>query len=213
MLKELTLILMAGVLVNNYVLQQFLGICPFLGVSKKLDQAVGMGVAVTFVMLFATAATWPIYNYALVILIEVAHFIEVIEATVKGEEGEIILEILEAYILGDLKHYLIIGTVLVGVRHLQMAVIRLDLAVVRKIIHIDIAVGRAVGVDLIIDALGGVRRALSGGIFKEIESTNAGMLRLISPQGGRHCAEIGQSPMILSVNEIGGDTVGLGSTY
>ena len=66
MYKELILILMGGVLVNNYVLQQFLGICPFLGVSKKFDQASGMGVAVTFVMLFATAATWPIYTYVLV---------------------------------------------------------------------------------------------------------------------------------------------------
>ena len=66
MYKELILILMGGVLVNNYVLQQFLGICPFLGVSKKFDQASGMGIAVTFVMLFATAATWPIYTYLLV---------------------------------------------------------------------------------------------------------------------------------------------------
>ena len=66
MVKELILILMGGVLINNYVLQQFLGICPFLGVSKKYDQASGMGLAVTFVMLFATAATWPIYTYVLV---------------------------------------------------------------------------------------------------------------------------------------------------
>ena len=53
-------ILIGMILVNNYVLAQFLGICPFLGVSKKLDSAVGMGVAVTFVMVLATAATWPI---------------------------------------------------------------------------------------------------------------------------------------------------------
>lgn len=65
MFKPLILILMGGVLINNYVLQQFLGICPFLGVSKKVNQAVGMGVAVTFVMLVATAATWPIYTYIL----------------------------------------------------------------------------------------------------------------------------------------------------
>ena len=65
MLKQLILILMGGVLINNYVLQQFLGICPFLGVSKKTDQAAGMGIAVTFVMLVATAATWPIYHYIL----------------------------------------------------------------------------------------------------------------------------------------------------
>ncbi len=66
MLKSLILILMGGVLINNYVLNQFLGICPFLGVSKKVNQASGMGMAVIFVMLFATAATWPIHNYILV---------------------------------------------------------------------------------------------------------------------------------------------------
>ena len=66
MLKPLILILMGGVLINNYVLNQFLGICPFLGVSKKVNQASGMGMAVIFVMLFATAATWPIHNLVLV---------------------------------------------------------------------------------------------------------------------------------------------------
>ena len=64
-IKALILILMGGVLINNYVLQKFLGICPFLGVSKKANQAVGMGVAVTFVMLCATAVTWPIHTYLL----------------------------------------------------------------------------------------------------------------------------------------------------
>ena len=90
MLKELVLILMAGVLINNYVLQQFLGICPFLGVSKKFDQASGMGIAVTFVMLCATAATWPIYTYALVPLkleyLQIIVFILVIAALVQFVE-------------------------------------------------------------------------------------------------------------------------------
>ncbi len=58
-------ILVGGLLVNNFVLSQFLGICPFLGVSKKLSSATGMSVAVIFVMLLATAATWPIYHYLL----------------------------------------------------------------------------------------------------------------------------------------------------
>lgn len=90
MAKELILILMGGVLVNNYVLQQFLGICPFLGVSKKVNQASGMGVAVTFVMLFATAATWPIYNYILVPLgleyLQIIVFILVIATLVQFVE-------------------------------------------------------------------------------------------------------------------------------
>ena len=63
--KILIIILLSSVLVDNYVLSRFLGICPFLGVSKKFDQAVGMGVAVTFVMLLATAATWPIQRFVL----------------------------------------------------------------------------------------------------------------------------------------------------
>jgi electron transport complex protein RnfA len=65
MLKSLLVILMSSVLVNNYVLSKFLGICPFLGVSKKTDQAVGMGLSVIFVMLLATLATWPIQTFLL----------------------------------------------------------------------------------------------------------------------------------------------------
>ena len=63
--KLLISILLGSVLVNNYVLSQFLGICPFLGVSKKLNQATGMGIAVIFVMLVATAVTWPIQRFIL----------------------------------------------------------------------------------------------------------------------------------------------------
>ena len=63
--KGLVIIIMSSILVNNYVLRQFLGICPFLGVSKKLNQAVGMGISVIFVMLMATAVTWPIQIYIL----------------------------------------------------------------------------------------------------------------------------------------------------
>ncbi len=63
--KILIVILLSAVFVDNYVLCRFLGICPFLGVSKKLDQASGMGVAVTLVMLLASAVTWPIQHFVL----------------------------------------------------------------------------------------------------------------------------------------------------
>ncbi len=63
--KSLVVILLSSVLVNNYVLSRFLGICPFLGVSKKLNSASGMGLAVIFVMVMATAVTWPIQHYLL----------------------------------------------------------------------------------------------------------------------------------------------------
>ena len=64
-MTDMLIILFTGILVNNYPLVQFLGICPFLGVSKKLDSAVGMSIAVTFVMMMATAVTWPIYSFLL----------------------------------------------------------------------------------------------------------------------------------------------------
>lgn len=59
------LIFIGAVLVNNFVLSRFLGICPFLGVSKKVETALGMGIAVTFVMALASAATYMVYNYVL----------------------------------------------------------------------------------------------------------------------------------------------------
>ena len=65
-MKEMMIILFSAILTENFILAKFMGICPFLGVSKKLDSAVGMSVAVTFVMAMATAVTWPIYTYLLV---------------------------------------------------------------------------------------------------------------------------------------------------
>lgn len=65
-MQVIVTILVAGILTDNFVLSQFLGICPFLGVSKKLDTAVGMSLAVTFVMVIATLVTYPLYAYLLV---------------------------------------------------------------------------------------------------------------------------------------------------
>ena len=64
-MPEIITILLAGILTDNYVLSRTTGICPFLGVSKKFQQALGMGLAVIFVILCASAATWPIYTYLL----------------------------------------------------------------------------------------------------------------------------------------------------
>ncbi|MBQ1712493.1 MAG: RnfABCDGE type electron transport complex subunit A [Firmicutes bacterium] len=58
-------IVLSAIITNNYVLSKFLGICPFLGVSKKLNSAMGMSIAVIFVMVIATAVTWPIQTYLL----------------------------------------------------------------------------------------------------------------------------------------------------
>ena len=65
-MREYLMILFSAVLVDNFVLSKFMGICPFIGVSKKTSSAFGMSVAVTFVMVMSTALTWPIYRYILV---------------------------------------------------------------------------------------------------------------------------------------------------
>ncbi len=89
-MKELLAIVMAAILVNNYVLSQFLGICPFLGVSKKLDQAAGMSVAVIFVMGLASMVTWLVNTYLLIPLglayMQTVAFILVIAALVQFVE-------------------------------------------------------------------------------------------------------------------------------
>ena len=93
-MKELLMIMMSVILVDNFVLSKFLGICPFLGVSKKTDSAVGMGVAVTFVMVLATAVTWPIqilvldpngigYLQTIVFILVIAALVQFVEMFLK----------------------------------------------------------------------------------------------------------------------------------
>ena len=92
--RALIIILMSAVLVNNYVLRQILGVCPFLGVSKDLRNATGMSVAVIFVMLLATAVTWPIqafllnpnglgYLQTIVFILVIAALVQLVEIALK----------------------------------------------------------------------------------------------------------------------------------
>lgn len=86
-------ILFSMILVNNFVLVKFLGICPFLGVSKKLDSAVGMGGAVTLVMVLAIAVTWPLqrlldawglgYLQTIVFILVIATLVQLLEMGMK----------------------------------------------------------------------------------------------------------------------------------
>lgn len=92
-MKGFLMILVGAVLVNNFVLSKFMGICPFLGVSKKLDSATGMSVAVIFVMTMATAVTYPIYTYilfphftylrTLVFILVIAALVQLVEIILK----------------------------------------------------------------------------------------------------------------------------------
>lgn len=94
MIKELIVIMLSAIFVDNIVLSQFKGICPFLGVSKKLKSAVGMGAAVTFVLVCASAVTYPVYHALLVkmkveylktivFILIIALFVQLVEIVMK----------------------------------------------------------------------------------------------------------------------------------
>lgn len=92
-MKYLIALLVMGLLTNNFVLSKFYGICPFLGVSKKLNTAVGMSAAVIFVMLMATAATYPInqllikndleYLQTVIFILVIAALVQMVEIVLK----------------------------------------------------------------------------------------------------------------------------------
>ena len=65
-MPKLILIIISAVLVNNFILQRFLGTCPFLGVSRRVQTALGMSGAVVFVMTMTSVVTWPVYHFVLV---------------------------------------------------------------------------------------------------------------------------------------------------
>ncbi|MDA3939853.1 MAG: electron transport complex subunit RsxA [Spirochaetia bacterium] len=83
-------IIITFVFINNFILTQFLGLCPFIGVSKNVESAVGMGFAVTFVMALASIASWVIYHYVLIpldiVFLQTISFILVIAALVQFVE-------------------------------------------------------------------------------------------------------------------------------
>ena len=93
-MSEIITVLVGSIFVNNFAMSRFLGICPFLGVSKKIDQAVGMGISVTFVMLLATLVTWPIqyllleplglgYLQTIVFILVIASLVQILEIFLK----------------------------------------------------------------------------------------------------------------------------------
>ncbi|MEA3488899.1 MAG: electron transport complex subunit RsxA [Candidatus Omnitrophota bacterium] len=93
-IKELILILIAASVTHNFVLTYFLGICPFIGVSNKVESAIGLGMATTFVMTLAAAVTWLIYHYVLVpfnlgvlqyvaFIIVIASFVQFVEMFIR----------------------------------------------------------------------------------------------------------------------------------
>jgi len=152
-------IIVTAIFVNNIVFAQFLGICPFLGVSKKLTSAVGMGAAVTFVMALATSVTWLLQHYILTPcglgFMQTIVFILVIAALV--QMLEIVMKKTTPALYQSLGVYLPLITTNCAVLGVAILVVRGGLGLAESVVY---AVSTAVGFTLALVLFAGIREQL-----------------------------------------------------
>src|SRR6056297_2494887 len=152
-------ILVSSILVNNFVMSKFLGICPFLGVSKQVETATGMGMAVTFVITLAGMITYLVQKYILVFFhieyLQTVAFILVIAALVQFVE--IVLQKISPTLYQALGVYLPLITTNCAVLGLALLNIQYEFNMIQTIFH---SVGAAVGFSLAIVLFAGIREKL-----------------------------------------------------
>lgn len=157
---EYLLIFISAIFVNNIILSQFLGICPFLGVSQRIDTSLGMGAAVAFVLTLSTAVTWLVQIYALNPLglqyLQTLAFILIIAALV--QMVEIILKKSSPALYQALGIYLPLITTNCAVLGVAILVIQKDFDLIQSIVY---AFSTAVGFALALTVFAGIREQLS----------------------------------------------------
>ncbi|MBR6749955.1 MAG: electron transport complex subunit RsxA [Bacteroidaceae bacterium] len=153
-------IFITAIFVNNIILSQFLGICPFLGVSKKIDSALGMGAAVTFVMLLSTIVTYLIQAYLLdpfqLGYMQTIVFILVIAALV--QMLEIVLKKVSPALYQALGVFLPLITTNCAILGVAILVIQKDFSLVESVVY---AVSTAIGFTLALTIFAGIREQLN----------------------------------------------------
>lgn len=157
---EYILIFISAIFVNNIILSQFLGICPFLGVSKKVDTALGMGAAVAFVLTLATVVTYLLQIYVLnpfgLQYLQTLSFILVIAALV--QMVEIVLKKVSPVLYQALGIFLPLITTNCAVLGVAILVIQKDFSLVHSIVY---AFSTAIGFALAMVVFAGLREQLS----------------------------------------------------
>ena len=157
---EYILIFISAIFVNNIILSQFLGICPFLGVSKKVDTALGMGAAVAFVLTLATVVTYLLQIYVLnpfgLQYLQTLSFILVIAALV--QMVEIVLKKVSPALYQALGIFLPLITTNCAVLGVAILVIQKDFSLVHSIVY---AFSTAIGFALAMVVFAGLREQLS----------------------------------------------------
>lgn len=156
---EYILIFISAIFVNNIIFSQFLGICPFLGVSKKLDTSLGMGAAVAFVMTLATIVTWLVQHYLLnpfnLGYLQTLAFILVIAALV--QMVEIILKKVSPALYQALGIFLPLITTNCAVLGVAILVIQKDFNLLQGVVY---AISTAIGFALAMALFAGLREQL-----------------------------------------------------
>ena len=157
---EYILIFISAIFVNNIVLSQFLGICPFLGVSKKIDTALGMGMAVAFVLTISTTVTFLVQKYVLDPLslqyLQTITFVLVIAALV--QMVEIVLKKVSPVLYQSLGIFLPLITTNCAVLGVAILVIQKDFSLIESIVY---SVATALGFALALVVFAGLREQLS----------------------------------------------------
>ena len=157
---EYILIFISAIFVNNIVLAQFLGICPFLGVSKKVDTALGMGAAVAFVLTLATIVTYLLQTYVLnpfgLQYLQTLSFILVIASLV--QMVEIVLKKVSPALYQALGIFLPLITTNCAVLGVAILVIQKDFSLIQSIVY---AFSTAIGFALAMVVFAGLREQLS----------------------------------------------------
>lgn len=153
-------IFITAIFVNNIILSQFLGICPFLGVSKKTDSAMGMGAAVTFVMLLATIVTYLLQKYLLdpfnLSYMQTIVFILVIASLV--QMLEIILKKVSPSLYQALGVFLPLITTNCAILGVAILVIQKDYSLIESVVY---AISTSIGFTLALTLFAGIREQLS----------------------------------------------------
>ncbi len=158
-IEELILILIAASITNNFVLTYFLGICPFIGVSNKIESAVGLGMATTFVMTIAATVTWLIYYYILVpfklVFLQYVAFIIVIASLVQFVE--MVIKKVSPALYRALGIYLPLITTNCAILGLTLFMVLREYAFLESVVF---GLGAGIGFTLALVVMAGIREEL-----------------------------------------------------
>ncbi len=158
-MEKLLSIFFIYIFVDNFVLQRFFGICPFLGVSRKMETAIGMSMAVVFVMTMATLVTWLLYNYVLVpfnlTYLQIVTFILVIASLV--QMVEIVLRKISPTLYQGLGIFLPLITTNCAVMAVALLAVRQEFSLLESVVF---AIAASLGFSLALIIMAGIRERL-----------------------------------------------------